>query len=50
MAPQDQAMLSIWQLQRAIGIKPAERRLPPANDPDSFERDLEVIRRCLEGK
>lgn len=52
MNPHDRAMLEIWQLQRAAGIKPENRRLPrlPANDPDSFERDLETIRKCLECK
>jgi len=38
-------LLSFWQLQRAAGIKPEFRRLP-AND--SLERDLELIRQCME--
>ena len=38
-------LLSFWQLQRAAGIKPEFRRLP-AND--SLERDLEIIRQCME--
>jgi hypothetical protein len=50
--PQDRALLEIWQLQRAAGIKPDDRKLPPlpANDQDSFERDLESIRQCMESK
>jgi hypothetical protein len=52
MQPQDRAMLELWQLQRAAGIKPEDRKLPSlaANDRDSFERDLEVIRQCMECK
>lgn len=40
-------LLSIWQAQRQAGIKPEDRRLP---SDDGFERDLEVIRQCLERK
>jgi hypothetical protein len=47
---QADAALSIWQLQRRLGI-PAEARALPINDnksADDFERDLEVIRQCIE--
>jgi len=46
MSPQDRAneLLRYWQAQRAI--KPEERRFPD----DEFERDLEIIRQCLERK
>ena len=52
MQPQDRAMLEIWQLQRAAGIKPDDRKLPrlPANDQDSFEMELESIRQFMERK
>jgi hypothetical protein len=39
-------LLAIWQQQRAAGIPPEQRWLPD----DEFERDLEVIRQCLERK
>jgi len=39
-------LLAIWQLQREMGIKPEDRRLPD----DGFERDLAIIRQCLERK
>jgi len=39
-------LLAIWQLQREMGIKPEDRRLPD----DGFERDLEIIRQCIERK
>lgn len=44
--------LEIWQLQRMAGIKPDDRKLPqlPANDQDNFERELEIIRQCMERK
>ena len=48
MSPQDYALLAIWQLQAACGVKPEDRRLPPANDQDSFDRDLEIIRKVME--
>lgn len=38
-------LLRIWQLQRQIGVKPEERRLPA---DDSYSRDLDVIRRAIE--
>lgn len=52
MTPQQHAsqLLALWQSGRAAGIPP-EHRLPPINDnrtPDDFERDLDVIRRCME--
>lgn len=43
-------LLSIWQLQRRLGID-ASQRILPTNDNqsvDEFERDLQVIRDCLE--
>jgi hypothetical protein len=43
-------LLSLWQLQRRLGIE-APRRALPINDNqsvDEFERDLQVIRDCLE--
>lgn len=41
-------LLSLWQLQRRIGVRPEDRRLPPLPpiDPE-FERDLEVIRQVM---
>lgn len=42
---QADALLSVWQLQRAAGVKPEDRRLDP-----EYERDLEVIRQCLRRK
>lgn len=51
MTPQQTAneFLAIWQAQRVAGIPPEERGLPsPANDRDSFERDLEIIRQAME--
>lgn len=41
-------ILSFWQAQRAAGIKPEDRRLPPSDQ--DYERDIEVIRRCMERK
>ena len=40
-------LLSLWQLQRRMGVRPEERRLP---SDDEFERDLEIIRQCIERK
>lgn len=48
MAPQDEVLLAIWQLQGACGVKAQDRKLPPANDQDSFDRDLAIIRKCME--
>lgn len=50
MTSQERAseMLTIWQLQRLAGIAPEDRRLPsPANDRDSFERDLAIVREIM---
>lgn len=50
MTPQDRAnsMLTVWQLQRLAGIAPEDRRLPsPANDRDSFERDLAIVHEIM---
>lgn len=45
----DNATIELWRIQSRLGIKPADRRLPSsANDRDSFERDLEIIRQCME--
>lgn len=54
MTNQKQAdrLLSIWQLQADHKI-PATARALPINDnksADEFERDLEVIRQCIERK
>jgi len=49
---QADAALSLWQLQHRLGI-PAASRMLPINDNrsvDDFERDLQVIRECLERK
>lgn len=49
--PQEHAnrALSVWQLQRAMGIEAQDRRIPaPMNDADSFERDLAIIRECMD--
>lgn len=41
--------LAAWQAQRAMGIPSEDRRIPmPMNDPDSFERDLQIIRKVME--
>lgn len=40
-------ILSFWQAQRAAGIKAQDRRLP---SDEAFERDLEVLRQCMERK
>ncbi|HEX5508452.1 MAG TPA: hypothetical protein VFX37_08100 [Pseudolabrys sp.] len=51
ITPQQQAdhLLSLWRLQAAIGIPPAQRRLPAnSNEADKFERDLESIREVME--
>jgi hypothetical protein len=39
-------LLPIWQQQRAAGV-PARERVLPSTDLD-FERDLDVVRRCIE--
>ncbi len=46
MSPQERAneLLRYWQAQR--DRNPEDRRLPD----DEFERDLQVIRQCLERK
>lgn len=36
--------LAAWQMQRCAGVKPEHRNLPD----DSFERDLAIIRECME--
>ena len=47
--PNDNALIELWRVQSRLGIKPADRRIPSsANDRDSFERDLAVIREVLE--
>lgn len=40
-------ILSIWQAQRAAGLRPDERRTPLTRD-EAFERDLSVIRAVME--
>jgi hypothetical protein len=54
MTSQQQAdkLLDLWRLQDRLGI-PSSRRVLPTNDNQSeaeFERDLEVIRQCIERK
>lgn len=44
----DNATVELWRVMRRLGIKPADRRLPSAaNDIDSFERDLAVLRTVM---
>lgn len=40
-------LLDLWRLQRQLGVPANDRKFPDANE-DSFERDLEVIRKCME--
>lgn len=42
------SLLDLWRLQRALGIPANDRKFPHANEQDRFERDLEVIRKCME--
>jgi hypothetical protein len=37
-------LLREWQEQRKAGVRPDQRTLPD----DSFHRDLEIIRQCME--
>lgn len=41
-------ILWIWQLQRQAGIKPEDRKLPDPVADSAYERDLDVLRKCLE--
>lgn len=43
----DNATFAAWQLQRRLGIKPADRRLPSNDNVDAFERDLATIRELM---
>lgn len=36
--------LAEWQIQRKAGLKPEERKVAD----DAFNRDLEIIRQCME--
>ncbi len=49
---QADTLLAFWQIQGRLGI-PADKRLLPENDNQSiedFERDLQIIRACMERK
>lgn len=50
MTTQEEAdnLLSLWQLQARIGIKPERRLLPKRKSDSQFDRDLEIIRQCME--
>jgi hypothetical protein len=41
-------LLSLWQLQARIGIRPERRLLPKLKSDDQFSRDLEIIRQVME--
>lgn len=43
-----QQLLDLWQLQARIGIKPERRLLPKLKSDDQFNRELEIIRQCME--
>jgi hypothetical protein len=49
MTPQQRAddLLSIWRMQRAVGI-PANDRWLPTRDDREFERDLAILRQLME--
>lgn len=52
MTAQQQAeiLLTAWRIQRAAGIPANDRRLPALTSDQAFDRDLEVIRQCMDRK
>lgn len=47
MTPQQKAdvALTVWQIQRIAKIPVEDRRIP---DPDSYEKDLAILRQLME--
>ena len=44
---QAEQFLSLWQLQRSLGIKPEDRRLPENDNADDLDRQIEAIREAM---
>lgn len=41
-------LLSLWQLQARIGIKPERRLIPKRKTEEQFNREVEIVRQVME--